>query len=63
MTMKINDFRMIYSYFYGFKLGHCTVQAAKNIDKTFGEGSSNRRTIHCWFSKFSLGDTMLEDLS
>lgn len=53
--METREFRMI--YFYGFKLGYSPDQGGRNIDQGFGE------RILRWFSKFSLGDKRLENLS
>lgn len=57
--METRDFRII--FFYEYKLGHSAAQSARNINHAFGEGSANERTIRRWFSKFSSGDTILEN--
>jgi histone-lysine N-methyltransferase SETMAR len=57
--MKNKKIRLI--YLYEFKLGHQATVAAANINKAFGQGSANVRTVQRWFDKFRSGNRSLKD--
>ena len=42
-------------------MGHKAAETACNINKTFGPGTANERTVHWWFKRFCKGDESLED--
>ena len=44
-----------------FKMGCKAAETTCNINKTFGPGTANKRTVHWWFKKFCKGDESLED--
>ena len=48
-----NDFK--------FKMGCKTAETTHNINKAFGPGTANERTVQWWFQKFYKGDKSLED--
>ncbi|XP_066253422.1 histone-lysine N-methyltransferase SETMAR-like [Euwallacea similis] len=56
--MYPRDFRVL--YLNEWKSGHNAVEAARNINCAFGEGSANERTIRRWYAKFESGDKSLE---
>uniref|UniRef100_A0A0N5BUZ8 HTH_48 domain-containing protein n=1 Tax=Strongyloides papillosus TaxID=174720 RepID=A0A0N5BUZ8_STREA len=56
-TSKI-DFRTI--YLYEFKLGQAATKTSRKINKAFGQRSTNKRTIQCWFQKFRNEDISLQ---
>uniref|UniRef100_A0A0K0DS35 HTH_48 domain-containing protein n=1 Tax=Strongyloides stercoralis TaxID=6248 RepID=A0A0K0DS35_STRER len=48
-------------FLYEFKLGHSAVEAARNINAAFGQGTTTKRTTQRWFKKFREGDESLEE--
>lgn len=46
---------------YEFKLGHKAAETARNINKIWGPGTANDRTVQRWFEKFRSGYMSLED--
>ena len=48
-------------FLYEFKLGHKAAEASHNINKAFGERTTNERMIQRWFKKFLKGNETLED--
>ena len=42
-------------------MGRKAAETTCNINKTFGPGTANKRTVHWWFKKFCKGDESLED--
>ena len=42
-------------------MGRKAAETTCNINKTFGPGTANKRTVHWWFKKFCKGDGSLED--
>lgn len=39
-------------FLYEFKLGHNAVEAGRNINLAFGEGTVNEQAVQIWFQKF-----------
>uniref|UniRef100_A0A0N5B5Z8 HTH_48 domain-containing protein n=1 Tax=Strongyloides papillosus TaxID=174720 RepID=A0A0N5B5Z8_STREA len=56
--MSKMDFRPI--YLYEFKLGQAAAKTSRKVNKAFGQRSTNKRTIQCWFQKFSNEDISLQ---
>uniref|UniRef100_A0A0N5B251 HTH_48 domain-containing protein n=1 Tax=Strongyloides papillosus TaxID=174720 RepID=A0A0N5B251_STREA len=52
------DFRLI--CLYEFKLGQAAAKTSRKVNKAFGQRSTNKRTIQCWFQKFRNGDISLQ---
>ncbi|XP_029638041.1 histone-lysine N-methyltransferase SETMAR-like [Octopus sinensis] len=50
-------------FLHEFKLGHNTSQTAANINRAWGEGDINDRTVRRWFPKFRSRDESLEEES
>lgn len=44
-----------------FKLGHNAAEAARNIIRVWGEGTTTERTARRWFEQFRKGDFNIED--
>ena len=51
--------RMIFLFY--FKLGRKAAETARNINDTFGPGTTNERLAQQWFKKFRNGDESLKD--
>ena len=56
------DKRQICTIFlFQFKLGRKAAETARDINNTFGPGTTNERTAQWWFKKFHIGEESLED--
>lgn len=53
------EFRVI--LLHEFKLKHNAVEATRNINDAWGEGTASKRTTRRWFAKFRNGDTTLKE--
>ncbi|OPJ71253.1 hypothetical protein AV530_017485 [Patagioenas fasciata monilis] len=42
-------------------MGGKAVETTRNINKAFGPGTANERTVQCWLKTFCKGDESLED--
>lgn len=57
--MKKKQLRAIFLYEY--KLGHTAVEAIRNINRAFGQGTVEINTMQHWFQKFQGGNESLKD--
>lgn len=48
-------------FLFQFKLGLKAAEAARNINKAFGQSTTNKRLVQRWFSRFRGGNESLED--
>ena len=60
--MNLFDKKQIRAIFlFEFKMVCKAAEITCNINKAFGPGTANERTVHWWFKKFCKGDESLED--
>ena len=50
-----------HAMFYEYSRGSSALQAAKNINNVYGEGSISQHTCERWFTRFRSGEISLED--
>ena len=48
-------------FFYEFKLGRSAREAADNINRGLGPGTTNHATVSCWYQRFTGGDMSFDD--
>ena len=48
-------------FLFQFKLGRKAAETARDINDTFGPGTTNERVAQRWFKKFRNGDESLKD--
>ena len=48
-------------FLFQFKLGGKAAETARDINQTFGIGTTTERTAQWWFKKFCADDESLED--
>ncbi|XP_020141355.2 histone-lysine N-methyltransferase SETMAR-like [Microcebus murinus] len=61
MEMMLDKKQIRAIFLFEFKMGRKAAEATRNINKAFGPGTVNERTVQWWFKKFCKGDESLED--
>lgn len=58
VTINIDDVRLI--CYYEYKLESSAVETARKVNRVFGAGTINDRTVQWWFKKFRTGNVGAE---
>ena len=61
MEMMLDKKQIQAIFLFKFKMCYKEVETTHNINKDFGPGTANKRTVQWWFKKFCQGDESLED--